>query len=107
MEFAEQIGLVRKVDSSRFFLMKEIHYRYDLLNDTQRKKATEMYNSFGNDFFSTKMLVATLSYTENVAKAVLHTFRLLRILDCHKDGVNMYQFRVNPEENPECFESVA
>lgn len=107
MEFAEQIGLVRKVDSSRFFLMKEIHYRYDLLNDTQRKKATEMYNSFGNDFFSTKMLVATLSYTENVAKAVLHTFRLLRILDCRKDGVNMYQFRVNPEENPECFESVA
>ena len=107
MEFAEQIGLVRKVDSSRYFLMKVIHYRYDLLNDTQRKKATEMYNSFGNDFFSTKMLVATLSYTENVAKAVLHTFRLLRILDCHKDGVNMYQFRVNPEENPECFESVA
>lgn len=107
MEFAEQIGLVRKVDSSRFFLMKEIHYRYDLLNDTQRKKATEMYKSFGNDFFSTKMLVATLSYTENVAKAVLHTFRLLRILDCRKDGVNMYQFRVNPEENPECFEPAA
>ena len=107
MEFAEQIGLVRKVDSSRFFLMKEIHYRYDLLNDTQRKKATEMYNSFGNDFFSTKMLVATLSYTENVAKAVLHSFRLLRILDCHKDGVNMYQFRVNPEDNPECFEPAA
>ena len=62
---------------------------------------------YGNDFFSTKMLVATLSYTENVAKAVLHSFRLLRILDCHKDGVNMYQFRVNPEDNPECFEPAA
>ena len=66
-----------------------------------------MYNSFGNDFFSTKMLVATLSYTENVAKAILHSFRLLRILDCHKDGVNMYQFCVNPEDNPECFEPAA
>ena len=103
MEFAEQIGLVNKIDDDCFFILKQIDHRFDLLNEMQRKRATELYNSFGSNFFSQKMVVAELSYSENVTKAILHTFRLLRILDCRKDGINMYQFLVNPEENPECF----
>ena len=107
MEFAEQIGLVRKVNENCFLILNSIDYRYDLMNDAQKKKATEMYNSFGNDFFTQKMVVATLAYSNKMAKAVLHTFRLLRILDCRKGGVNMYQLIVNPTENPECFEPAA
>lgn len=84
-----------------------IDYQFDQMNEMQRKRATEMYNSFGGELFSQKMVVATLSYSANIAKAVLHEFRLLRILDCHKDGINMYQFRVNPKENPECFDGSA
>lgn len=103
MEFAEQIGLVNKIDDDCFFILKQIDHRFDLLNEMQRKRATELYNSFGSNFFSQKMVVAELSYSDNVTKAILHTFRLLRILDCRKDGINMYQFLVNPEENPECF----
>ena len=34
-------------------------------------------------------------------------FTLLRILDCRKEDVNMYQFLVNPKEHPEVFEDVA
>ena len=107
MEFAEQIGLVKRVDESCCFILKMIDYQFDHMNEMQRKRATEMYNSFGGELFSQKMVVATLSYSANIAKAVLHEFRLLRILDCHKDGINMYQFRVNPKENPECFDGSA
>lgn len=107
MEFAQQIGLVKQVDESCCLILKYIHYQYDQLNPNQRKKATEMYNSFGDELFSQKMVIATLSYSENTAKAVLHEFRLLRILDCQKDGINFYKFRVNPRENPECFDEPA
>ena len=39
-----------------------------------------------------------------------HPFRMsgsLRILDCHKEDVNIYQFLVNPREHPEVFEDAA
>ena len=66
-----------------------------------------MYDSFGEDAFSLEMVVATLDYSSSTASAYLHQFTLLRILDCRKEDVNMYQFLVNPKEHPEVFEDVA
>ena len=54
-----------------------------------------------------EMVVATLDYSSSTASAYLHQFTLLRILDCRKEDVNMYQFLVNPKEHPEVFEDVA
>ena len=53
------------------------------------------------------VVVAVLDYSSSTASAYLHQFTLLKILDCRKEDVNMYQFRVNPKEHPEVFEDVA
>ena len=66
-----------------------------------------MYESFGEDAFSLEMVVAVLDYSSSTASAYMHQFTLLKILDCRKEDVNMYQFRVNPKEHPEVFEDVA
>jgi hypothetical protein len=52
-------------------------------------------------------VVATLDYSSSTASAYLHQFTLLKILDCRKEDVNMYQFLVNPTEHPEIFEETA
>ena len=41
MEFAEQIGLVNKIDDDCYFILKQIAHRFDLLNDMQRKRANK------------------------------------------------------------------
>ena len=55
------------------------------------------------------MVVATLDYTHAHVSAVLHTFTLLKILNCNCDGEDRYtyNFLVNPKENPECFAEIA
>ena len=69
--------------------------------------ARTMYENFGDDVFSSEMVVATLDYSGTHIKAWLHQFTLLRILDCRKEDVFRYQFLINPEENPEYFDIVA
>ena len=54
-----------------------------------------MYETFGDETFSLEMVVATLDYSSSTASAYLHQFTLLRILDCRKEDVNLYQFLVN------------
>ena len=66
-----------------------------------------MYELFGDDVFSTEMAIATLEYSDAHISACLHQFTLLRILDCRKEDVFRYQFLINPEDNPEYFETVA
>ena len=66
-----------------------------------------LYKSFGDDIFSTDMVVATLDYSGPHICGCLHQFTLLRILDCLKEDVYRYRFLVNPEDNPECFDKAA
>ena len=80
---------------------------FDRLDSGQKRRAKLMYESFGEEAFSLEMVVATLDYSSSTASAYLHQFTLLRILDCRKEDVNLYQFRVNPKEHPEVFEDVA
>ena len=62
-----------------------------------------MYETFGDSLFSQEMLIASLSYDSTSVITYLHQFQLLKILDCQKGDVYLYQFLVNPKENPECF----
>lgn len=73
----------------------------------QKRFITEMYETFGDDVFSTEMVIATLDYSGAHVSAYLHQFTLLKILDCRKEDVYRYQFLINPEEHPEYFEPAA
>ncbi len=53
------------------------------------------------------MVFATLDYSDSYISANLHSFTLLRILDCKKEDVYRYRFLITPEEHPECFELAA
>ena len=79
----------------------------EMLDTGQKKRARLMYETFGEETFSLEMVVATLDYSSSTASAYLHQFTLLRILDCRKEDVNLYQFLVNPREHPEIFEEAA
>ena len=63
--------------------------------------------SFGEEFFSSEMVIATLDYSSAHVCEALHQFTLLNILHCSKENNNTYKFIVNPTENPECFVEVA
>ena len=79
------------------------------LNPSQKEVASAIYQTFGDEAFSSEMVVATLDYTHAHVSAVLHQFTLLKILNCNSDGEDRYtySFLVNPKEHPECFADVA
>ena len=107
MKLAEQLGFVRRIAKDRCVILRDVKPCFGLLDSSQRRRARIMYESFGEDTFSLEMVVAVLDYSSSTASAYLHQFTLLKILDCRKEDVNMYQFRVNPKEHPEVFEDVA
>ena len=107
MKLAEQMGFVRRLSRERCIIMRSAQPCFERLDSGQKRRARLMYDSFGEGTFSLDMVVATLDYSSSTASAYLHQFTLLRILDCRKEDVNIYQFLVNPKEHPEVFEDAA
>lgn len=107
MQLASQLGLVEKTSPQRYAILRHLKTGALSLSKGQRRFITEMYESFGDDVFSTEMVIATLDYSGAHVSAYLHQFTLLKILDCRKEDVYRYQFLINPEEHPEYFEPAA
>lgn len=107
MQLASQLGLVEKTSPQRYAILRHLKTGALSLSKGQKRFITEMYETFGDDVFSTEMVIATLDYSGAHVSAYLHQFTLLRILDCRKEDVYRYQFLINPEEHPEYFESAA
>ena len=107
MFLAAQLGLVDRVSSRRCAIRSSLRSGPVPLTKNQKKIISEMYECFGDDLFSFNMVIATLDYSEAAVHGHLHVFTLLHILDCHKDDVNRYQFLVNPDSNPEYFDTAA
>ena len=107
MKLAEQMGLVSRVTKDRYAIMRDAQPRLSMLDPVQKMRVRQMYDKFGDETFSLEMVVATLDYSSNKASACLHQFTLLRILDCRKEDQLLYQFIVNPKENPEIFSEAA
>ena len=107
MQLASQLGLVEKTSPQRYVILRHLKTGALSLSKGQKRFITEMYETFGDDVFSTEMVIATLDYSGAHVSAYLHQFTLLRILDCRKEDVYRYQFLINPEEHPEYFEPAA
>ena len=107
MQLAAQLGLVEKVSDRCYAILKHLKKGIPSLSGVQKRFITKMYESFGDEVFSSEMVVATLDYSGAKVSAYLHQFTLLKILDCRKEDGNQYQFLVNPAENPECFVEAA
>ena len=107
MVLAERMHLVERIDHRHYKILKEYKPGIAGLSPTQRKITTQLYESFGNESFSSEMVIATLDYAKPSIHAYLHQFTLLRILDYDKEDVNHYHFLVNPVEHPQFFTEVA
>ena len=107
MKLAEQMGFVKRISKDRCLILEDAQPCFEMLDTGQKKRARLMYETFGEETFSLEMVIATLDYSSSTASAYLHQFTLLRILDCRKEDVNLYQFLVNPREHPEIFEDAA
>ena len=107
MQLASQLGLVEKTSPQRYVILRHLKTGARSLSKGQKRFITEMYETFGDDVFSTEMVIATLDYSGAHVSAYLHQFTLLKILDCRKEDVYRYQFLINPEEHPEYFEPAA
>lgn len=109
MLLAMQLGLVTRFNQGCFRIARDVKPGPAVMSDNQKEIASAMYQSFGDDVFSSEMVVATLDYTHSHVSAVLHQFTLMKILKSESDSDNRYsyQFIVNPRENPECFSEAA
>lgn len=107
MEFAMQLGLVKKVSDQAYRILPKPSNAPPCLNRRQKKVFTEIYELFGDKPFSVEMVVATLDYSGSSMSAYLHQFTLLKLLDCRKEDVFHYQFLVNPEQHPQYFDKAA
>ena len=107
MGLAARMGLVEKEDNQTYRILPELKSGPGELLPAQRKMATTLYQSFGEEFFSLEMVIATLDYSSAHLCAELHQFTLLKVLQVSKEKDTAYQFIVNPRENPECFADVA
>ena len=107
MRLAEQMGLVQKITEEEYAILSEPKPGIPQLNTTERKFITKMYGSFGQEWFSSDMVIATLDYSGAHIRGMLHRFTLIRILDCQKEDGFRYQFMITPEDHPECFENAA
>ena len=104
MRFAEQLGLVKRKTASCYTILRKLNPGPLLLNKGQRKFIRKIYDSFGNDVFSTEMVFATLDYSDSNISAYLHQFTLFKLIDCRKEDVFRYQCLINPTANPEYFD---
>lgn len=107
MQLASQLGFVEKTSPQRYAILRHLKTGALSLSKGQKRFITEMYETFGDDVFSTEMVIATLDYSGAHVSAYLHQFTLFKILDCRKEDVYRYQFLINPEEHPEYFEPAA
>ena len=107
MQLASQLGLVEKTSPQRYAILRHLKTGALSLSKGQKRFITEMYESFGDDVFSTEMVIATLDYSGAHVSAYLHQFTLLKILDCRKEDVYRYQFLINPEEHLTDFDPAA
>ncbi len=109
MNLAQQLGMVEKQNSGCYLILRELPDGLPKLKAKQKEVASLIYNSFGDEEFSSDMVIATLDYTKPHACAILHQFTLLKVLQCSTDSPDKftYQFLVNPREHPECFSDVA
>ena len=109
MKFAMQIGLVERITRKKYKIKKHIDKSYQNLGQPQRTALSALYEFFGDDVFSVEMVTAKLDYSSAHISGFLHQFTWMRLLDC-KESENKtyeYRFRVNPTDNPECFEPAA
>ncbi len=107
MELAMRLGLVETHDQKQYTIVKHLISDPPSLNNHQKEVVTKMYNCFGDERFSTEMVIATLDYSGTSASACLRQLTMLRILDYNKEDENQYRFLVNPLENPQLFEQVS
>ncbi len=107
MKFCTMTGLVSKETDERYLINPELQPSYDLMANWQKCMATELYDAFGRESFTSEMIMANLDYSQTMTSATLHTFTLIGILDCTEGANNSYQFLVTPDERPECFGEVA
>ena len=103
MCLAQRMGLVEKIDIGVYRLKRTLKPGLPELRQSQKEAITEIYGAFGTEVFSREMIIATLDYTGPHASATLHELMLLRIVDCRREDVLLYQLLVNPTEHPECF----
>ena len=111
MKFAVLLGLVSKKTPKEYTINRKLQSGFSHMDSWQRSFSSAVYEQFGQGSFTTDMIVATLDYPDTHTSATLHTFTLMGILDCDKGGMRgdhfSYQFRVTPEEHPECFDRAA
>ena len=100
----EQLGLVRKLSADTYALNRKLGSSIPDLKLTQKKAITAIYEAFGQQSFSSEMIIATLNYSPSYTYASLHKLTLLRVLEqtTTAEG-SQYQLLVNPEDHPEFF----
>ena len=103
MPLAQRMGLVEKIDVGVYRIMRALKPGLPELRQSQKEAVTEIYGAFGLEAFSREMIIATLDYSGPHASATLHELMLLRIVECKREDVLLYQLLVNPTEHPECF----
>ncbi len=103
MKLCEQMGLVSRDKLTCYRINKKLYPGFEHMDRALKRAASAFYDQFGNETFTSEMIVSTLDYPATRASAVLHTFTLMRILDCSREDMNYYKFRITPAEHPECF----
>ena len=92
MRLAEQMGLVKKYSQGCYRIMSDVKPGPAPLSSTQKEVATAMYQSFGDEVFSSEMVIATPDYTASHVNAVLHQFTLFKILNCNSNTEEGYTY---------------
>ena len=79
------------------------------LEDDQKNTLRLLYDVFGEESFSTEMVIAQLDYSEGQVTGILNQFTWMNLLNRTSDQENRdyYKLCVNPTDNPECFGNAA
>ncbi len=103
-ELGVDLGLIRRVAYGKFALNKEVQSVHGNMTAHMKKAITAIYNAFGDQVFSSEMIVATLNYSESHTYASLHKLALMKVVDQEftNEG-SRYHLLVNPLEHPEYF----
>lgn len=99
--YAEQMGLVERVDASTLRIRRTLPPQPPCLNRIQKNVISAVFENFGALQFSKEMAVASVHYAEGRTCACLRELTILHIIRKEKgeDG-NLYQLLVTPEQHP-------
>ena len=98
-----QMGLIDRIDRGVYRINRKINADNVRLTDSNKQTITDIYNTFGCEWFTRKGAMTVINLARSAVYNILHKFAAQGLLECRKGDSNQYRLLVNPKDHSSFF----